>query len=410
MKYGAFYSKSRTNNNVGDSIIDLALLNIYKAMGIEDKNIIRISPRDLASYDGEEMLMPIVSPLPSHPFVSKAFSNKITPLFICFVLYGPLNSRDREYLKRYEPIGCRDEYTYNELTKNNVSAYINGCITVTYPKLTNLEKEKTDRKVILTDVQPELLKYIPKNLLIGSQSVSHTKTAEINKDPLDDAKSYLDFYRQHASLVITSRLHVASPCLAMGIPCVFAKNEFSHRFSWIDRYINVYDQSEYQNINWQPTTLDIESIKKDVFELVSARISNSDDCTALQKKLTEFYLGRKKKECVTSLSKVIPLLNQKLESGKIKTYSLWSLTSVSLDIYTYISTRFPNVKLIHVYDKNRVEEFCGLISEPIDCIKKADEDLLIACPFNETVMQQMSDFLENLNFNKDKYLLAYPEP
>lgn len=37
-------------------------------------------------------------------------------------------------------------------------------------------------------------------------------------------------YRRQATLIITSRVHVALPCMAMGIPVIFAKNEYSYRF------------------------------------------------------------------------------------------------------------------------------------------------------------------------------------
>lgn len=410
MKYGAFYSLSRNKNNVGDSIIDLALLNIYNTMEIKEEDIIRLSPRDMPNYKGEKILMPIVSPLPSFPIISRAFSKDIIPIFICFVLYGPLPVCDIEFLKEYQPIGCRDEYTYRELLKHGINAYINGCITVTFSKLSESERELTGRKVILCDVQPELMRYIPENLKNGAISISHIKENDSTIDPIEDAKAYYKMYRERAGLVITSKLHAASPCLAMGIPCVFAKNEFSHRFSWIDRCIHVYDQSEYQSIDWNPDIFDVEDLKNDVIKLVSLRIKGSNDFVKLSKKLTEFYLQRKKKKCITSLSKVVPFLDKRFKDGKVKTYSLWSITTVSSDIYTYVSENYPKAKLVHVYDKFRTEEFCGVISEPLENIKYADEDLLIACPFNEAVLDQMKNSLEKHNISKDKYIIAFAEP
>jgi len=45
------------------------------------------------------------------------------------------------------------------------------------------------------------------------------------------AQNALDEYREHASLVITTRLHCALPCVAMGIPVVFVGDPDDKRLS-----------------------------------------------------------------------------------------------------------------------------------------------------------------------------------
>ena len=63
-------------------------------------------------------------------------SNKIIPFFISFHI-NPiiekyiLNKNGVEYLKKHEPIGCRDLYTKSILERNGIRAYFSGCLTLT---------------------------------------------------------------------------------------------------------------------------------------------------------------------------------------------------------------------------------------------------------------------------------------
>lgn len=67
MKFASIYSKSRIpdrKNNIGETIIDLAMEKIYQYMGISHNNIIYIDKPAVSSYDGEKVILPIVKGYP----------------------------------------------------------------------------------------------------------------------------------------------------------------------------------------------------------------------------------------------------------------------------------------------------------------------------------------------------------
>ena len=79
------------------------------------------------------------------------------------------------------------------------------------------------------------------------------------------AISYADLkaLRDTAKLVVTSRLHIASPCLAMGIPVILAKKHFGDRFGFIDCFLPTYTPEKYNDIDWSPSPINFEEEKHD---------------------------------------------------------------------------------------------------------------------------------------------------
>lgn len=77
-------------------------------------------------------------------------SEKIKPLYVS-VHISPeaskwmLNDKGIKYLKKYEPIGCRDWNTLKMLKSNGIDAYFSGCLTLTLGKWGGyLSKDRTD--------------------------------------------------------------------------------------------------------------------------------------------------------------------------------------------------------------------------------------------------------------------------
>lgn len=67
--------------------------------------------------------IPLTFPMPAH----------VRPLFFSFHLHGinALTPGLCDYLKQYEPIGCRDRTTRDRLASAGVKAFLSGCITTT---------------------------------------------------------------------------------------------------------------------------------------------------------------------------------------------------------------------------------------------------------------------------------------
>jgi hypothetical protein len=159
----------------------------------------------------------------------------IIPVFFGFHISDWNNSWEHflkppnvEYLKKHEPIGCRDQQTANILSKNGINSFYSKCLTLTFPTRT---KSPVKGKVFLVDVEgipiPESIK---NNAIVIHHDVIPIWGEEIK---LLMAKQLLKTYREEANLIITTRLHAALPCIAMGIPVVFFGNSDDYRTSII---------------------------------------------------------------------------------------------------------------------------------------------------------------------------------
>lgn len=170
-----------------------------------------------------------------------------------------------DYYKKYEPIGCRDWYTVNLFKKAGVDAYFSGCLTLT---LESEETQKTNDVYLVEPFTKFFLKhYINYNLrrLIPKEEEQHVKYVShypinLKKDSiehrLDAAKKLVDQYAK-ARLVITSRIHCALPCLALGTPVYFTEVGYNrkhakNRFKGLGEFFKIIDDSYFPLTNNQP--------------------------------------------------------------------------------------------------------------------------------------------------------------
>ena len=168
-----------------------------------------------------------------HPVTCFPPSDAIVPLFIGFHITNWNNTarhflspKGIAYFKCHEPIGCRDRHTMELLADKGVKSFNSKCLTLTFPKR-KIEPEKG--KVLLVDASHIP---IPEFLHAQAISVSHL-TSHIfgHETKMLMAKRLLAIYRNEASLVITTRLHCALPCIAMGVPVIFFGNPNDYRVS-----------------------------------------------------------------------------------------------------------------------------------------------------------------------------------
>ncbi len=204
-------------------------------------------------------------------------SSEIKPLFVAFHLNKlveteMLTKEGVQYLKAHEPIGCRDYYTVSILMDKGIDAYFSGCLTLTLGK-TYKHTVVSDAPIYLTDLNStlqhnlrfkinctiaiisklHLLKKIQarmlecginKNLIritafyVTYRSVISDEvflSAQYREQEIEDRfKSDEEKFRyadellheySKARYVITSRIHCALPCLAMGTPVAFITND-----------------------------------------------------------------------------------------------------------------------------------------------------------------------------------------
>ena len=181
-------------------------------------------------------------------------SEKVNPLFVSF----HISSKNQElmtspkaiaYYKRYEPIGCRDYHTLELLKSCGVEAYFSGCLTLTIPKY---DGERGDEilfvDVLRTNYTDHYRKTVVDGLIPESyrkevQFVSHfsDKLKSINVETrMSQVKKMLSQYAE-AKLVITSLIHCALPCVALGTPVVFVDFGFNNDQAKRDRFNGIID-------------------------------------------------------------------------------------------------------------------------------------------------------------------------
>jgi hypothetical protein len=292
--------------NVGDMIQSLAAIqylpriDYYVERG-QGKNISDKFPKSFCIMNGWYSKNMLPMPTNITPFYISIHCSKremLTPDVIA-------------HLKQHSPIGCRDISTLKLLQSQEIDAYYSGCLTLTFPR----SKAKRSDRVYLVDLDRRALALIPENIKKKAIRVNYNtplKVTDILKSksgvfrPLPrredriqellyipkvflnsefrclfpskwtnqelanllhffKARSLLNLYSQ-ASLVITNRVHCASPCIALGTPVIFIpKQEHlsgQSRFEFLEPYIPINMKAvSTEDINWHPQAVNIENHK-----------------------------------------------------------------------------------------------------------------------------------------------------
>src|SRR6218665_28935 len=252
MLYGLLkYEENKQNFNVGDNIQSLAAKQYLPQV---DEYLNR---EELADYKGDKIKV-IMNGWFTHNVHNWVPAENIEPLFVSFHINNTaaphmLSEKGIAYLKKHEPIACRDQFSADTLKAKGIDAYFTGCLTLTldtykvddsergddiyivdplysYPsfekvtynykrflrsiqngKLFNLSKKK---KHLSNFIDEDLMKSA---IFINQEPAANTYT---NEQKFAMGEDLLHKYAK-AKLVITSRIHCALPCLAMGTPVIF---------------------------------------------------------------------------------------------------------------------------------------------------------------------------------------------
>ena len=117
-----------------------------------------------------------------------------------------------DWLRRSScPIGARDPYTHSKIVEAGLLAEMIGCASLTLPPYRGRRSG-----VYVVDSQ------VPDSISRTATKITHHVPGKMSwRDQWARAIHVLDLY-QSATLVYTSRLHVALPCLAFGTPVIFS--------------------------------------------------------------------------------------------------------------------------------------------------------------------------------------------
>lgn len=260
LRYASF--EYHYSGNLGDQIQSLAAEQFLPRV---DRKINRDAMRTLSlpephlvimnawfSHFPERCFPPADSVLPV--FFGLHIGHLPKPLVSKHFLSGPV----LDYFRRYAPIGCRDRLSRDLLRAQGIEAFYSKCLSLSFPRR---EQAPTNGLTLLVDVD-----YIPQERF-GEATTRVTHAAgDYYDDPLKAAmaRRLLALYRYHAGLVVTSRLHCALPCIAMGIPVVFFGDSEDYRLSILsDLGLPIHSPAlsaaELDNIDWNPAPLDISA-------------------------------------------------------------------------------------------------------------------------------------------------------
>ena len=275
MKNGLLvYTPLNGKFNIGDYIQSLAAKQFFS----NSSTFLYIDRDHTNEYQGESVKL-IMNGWYSHEPQNWPPSVLINPLFVAIHINETikdqlLTEKSIAYFKRFEPIGCRDHNTLKMLSSKGINAYFSGCLTLTLG-LTYKNNQVNSKKIYIVDpffyfnkrlssllnyaltltCHYKVIKEIA-NKIEGSVAVPQTgwkaliiaaalykqlhtvieddvfinaeficqefysKDYRNDDDKFKKADEILRKYEQ-ARYVITSRIHCALPCLAMGTPVVF---------------------------------------------------------------------------------------------------------------------------------------------------------------------------------------------
>lgn len=180
-----------------------------------------------------------------------------------------------KWLNDNGPVGARDYFTLNLLRGFDIKSYFSGCITTTLKKFPNVNNHNS---IVAVDVNPLITEKVKS---ISSKNViSKTHKIKLESYSMEErfqlVEEYLKLY-QGASLVITSRLHAALPCLAFETPVLFVKDtKFFNRTATFMPYL----YSEFEDNILRPTyTYDFDNPPNNPNSFNGMRFSLDQKCT-----------------------------------------------------------------------------------------------------------------------------------
>lgn len=257
-KYGLLYYKD--TDNIGDDI------QTYAASRFLPKIDYMIDRENLNAFvpNKKEYVKTIMNAWYIHDKYNFDISPYIFPLFTSMffksipyedgITLGTdyINSNVIELLKKYSPVGTRDNHTLKIMKKLGIDSYFSGCMTLTIDPFKNVKKKDIIVTVGLTKKEIEhIKKHTKKEVIEFIQDVpkfsfSNETWDQRKQRVIDTLKLY-----QSASMVITTKLHCSLPTLALGTPILLlydkSKKENIDRIGTFISFVNHINRNDFFN-------------------------------------------------------------------------------------------------------------------------------------------------------------------
>lgn len=403
---GFVNKRDKTHINFGDHLQNIVIKDLYSQMNIPDEEVYCLDFNEISTYDGEYLILPVNQAI-SHK-LNKFFSRKIIPVFLGISRDTTAIKPDEEqYLNRFAPIGCRDQELFDYLTEKNIPCYLSGCITLTLP---SRDKEPDNAVPYIIEAPQYALDCMPlemkKKAVISENTFYGTYEELVGDGTLESyIRARYQEIKDNASVVITSRMHIASPCIGMGVPVILVRKSIDYRFAWIDKYIPVYTQKDADNINWYPTTInDTDAIKQKITEYSIQRIRDTYEKLKCRYAISEFYENRIRVNYdLPQFSKMaIDFVNQKWKSQDYFKYAIWGENDASERLYTYLKENYKNSEFVAFYDSYKKIRYHGLLAQHPNVIKNDDVFIFVT---GYTATDAAMELFQKIKRPKETYFL-----
>lgn len=161
-----------------------------------------------------------------------------------------LQKYGKDYLNKNGPVGARDFATRERLTELGIDNYFSGCMTLTLEKFENVKKGDYICSVDLGEEKNNKLRNLysgtNQEIIYVDQSLDPEKNSRITyAKRFENIENLLKLY-QGAKAIITTRLHCALPCLALGLPVILIYNKDSFdRLASFKNLMTMYTNEEF---------------------------------------------------------------------------------------------------------------------------------------------------------------------
>ena len=221
VKYGVL---SYGTVNIGDEIQSIAAMQFLPRV---DAYINRERLNTFRPASGDTYMM-IMNGWHMHQPRNWPPSANIKPLLISMHLTGVksydgiipyerlLSGKNRAYFTQHAPVGARDLETLGHLQRAGIPSYFSGCLSLT---LHCPDVPRQHDLIVLNDVPSETEQIVRRRSAKKIETVSQMTNERDRQKRFAMACKLLETYAR-ASLVVTSRLHCALPCLAFGTPVI----------------------------------------------------------------------------------------------------------------------------------------------------------------------------------------------
>ncbi len=286
VKYGVVLYQD--TDNIGDDIQTYAA---YQFLPRVDYVIDRERLSSFVPEHDQEVVKVIMNGWYNHHKYSFLPSPYIDPLLISMhfssndLILNPghkfLEGYSRDALMKYAPIGCRDLNTQKVLNSLGYDTYFSGCATLT---LDTIGKKEMKDYICAVDMKPEIVAHLREVMGCEIKEISHwliefsssdlsyeEKQKEIHEytmksyderaklvsshaslsfeERMKKVEELLQIY-QNAKLVITDRIHVALPCIALKTPVLLIYYEHNaDRIATFKEYIVHCTEEEFFTYN-----------------------------------------------------------------------------------------------------------------------------------------------------------------